>query len=151
MASQEHNKLAPLPSPHVQLTFRVVAGFKDVQLVRIVCEGENFNHRVQDNHNSETEHKFCDSGWDTNIPSDLQRLSSDLTATFSLPSPTSSQPCSSQATISTAKHFYPAPPPTHTQAPAVHSCSCSRVCCNWLHTPPYLENQQEPQENISLH
>lgn len=50
--------LLPFPSPHVQLTFGVVTSFKDVQLVGIVCEGENFNHRVQDNHNSETEQKF---------------------------------------------------------------------------------------------
>lgn len=50
--------LLPFPSPNVQLTFRVVAGFKDMQLVGIVCECENFNHRVQDNHNSETNQKF---------------------------------------------------------------------------------------------
>lgn len=50
--------LLPFPSPHVQPTFRVVAGFKDVQLVGVVCEGENFNHRVQDNHNSATDQKL---------------------------------------------------------------------------------------------
>lgn len=50
--------LLPFPSPQVQLTFRVVAGFKDVQLVGIVCECENFNHRVQDYHNSETDQRF---------------------------------------------------------------------------------------------
>ena len=34
------------------LTFRVIAGFKDVQLMRIVCECKHLNHRVQNNHNS---------------------------------------------------------------------------------------------------
>lgn len=32
-------------------TFGVVAGFKDVQLMGVVGEGENFDHWVEDNHN----------------------------------------------------------------------------------------------------
>jgi len=53
--SKNRTKMLPFPP---QLTFRVVAGFKDMQLVGIVCECENFNHRVQDYHNSETDKKF---------------------------------------------------------------------------------------------
>lgn len=34
------------------LTFRVIAGFKDVQLMGIMCECKHFDHRVQNNHNS---------------------------------------------------------------------------------------------------
>lgn len=32
--------------------FRIIAGFKDVQLVGIVCECEHLNHGVQNHHNS---------------------------------------------------------------------------------------------------
>lgn len=31
-------------------TFGVVAGFKDVQLMRVVSEGEDFDHRVENDH-----------------------------------------------------------------------------------------------------
>ena len=34
------------------LTFRVIAGFKDVQLVGIVCERKHLNHGVQNHHDS---------------------------------------------------------------------------------------------------
>lgn len=32
-------------------TFGVVAGFKDVQLMRVVGEGKDFDHRIEDDHN----------------------------------------------------------------------------------------------------
>lgn len=67
---------APIPSGHLttagpsgrpacrsrhsseSLTFRVIAGFKDVQLVGIVCECKHLNHRVQNNHNSRKKEKI---------------------------------------------------------------------------------------------
>lgn len=35
------------------LTFRVIAGFKDVQLMGVVCKCKHLNHGVQNHHNSE--------------------------------------------------------------------------------------------------
>lgn len=37
----------------IGLTFGIVAGFKHVQLVGVVGEGEDFDHRIQDHHNPE--------------------------------------------------------------------------------------------------
>lgn len=37
----------------IGLTFGVVAGLKHVQLMGVVGEGEDFDHRVQDHHNPE--------------------------------------------------------------------------------------------------
>lgn len=34
------------------LTFRVIAGFKDMQLMGIMCKCKHLNHGVQNNHNS---------------------------------------------------------------------------------------------------
>lgn len=37
-----------------RLTFRVIAGLKHMQLMGVVGEGEDLDHRVQDHHDPET-------------------------------------------------------------------------------------------------
>lgn len=39
-------------------TFRVVAGFKHMQLVRIMGKCEDFDHGVEDHHNSERQNTY---------------------------------------------------------------------------------------------